>query len=680
MKKYNIKKVLLCVLLSIMMVATLGVLCSCDEPEPPSLPTPPPTNEVTLTINKNRTDLIIGQYEKLKATLENSKENITWSSTNPQVATVSNTGMVTGVSVGTSKIIARASDLSAECVVSVGLGNYVPEIQMESFSGDSVSIATVDTVNLRGEIKFNGKSYSDAYFSYQLSDASAGEIVNGIFTPFKRGEVQITISAIWRGLDSNTLPTLTKTVTINANKNITFFVNGSEPSDIELYTRSNWGNKTFTVSVPFKPTAYVDGQEVECEISSLSTEKIVQWNTQTLSAVKKGETTLKLSCVDGGREYSTRIKVNVLRPVVDFGETFTGLSLIDGNIDVEKLFGEGAVLLDAYQNGAPLEVRNNCVIGIKTQRTGLTTTEVTVYTEDVGYNVTLKGYTKIIRTKEDLKIFEVRTSSPFYNETTDTVTIDGYFYLANDITEKGDTITHSNSYVELRTSNYEYPNGFNGVLEGNGHKITFESGVHGFFGNLLGNSVVRNVAFTDVTVSTSSSFEQMSGAGVVMAHEISARYGATGSFENVYVGIKTGVQIGIFGARPAWYDIRNVVVEYSEEVRESSRGARGSLFCEDNYKTERKDNEKEDLDNVFIISSRGTPVEYSWSGGYRAYAKNQIIDDKYQGVAFQYSSVYQCATRQELKQTITQYGCNLKNFNSNCWDCSSGTPVWKGLA
>ena len=680
MKKYNIKKVLLCVLLSIMMVATLGVLCSCDEPEPPSLPTPPPTNEVTLTINKNRTDLIIGQYEKLKATLENSKENITWSSTNPQVATVSNTGMVTGVSVGTSKIIARASDLSAECVVSVGLGNYVPEIQMESFSGDSVSIATVDTVNLRGEIKFNGKSYSDAYFSYQLSDASAGEIVNGIFTPFKRGEVQITISAIWRGLDSNTLPTLTKTVTINANKNITFFVNGSEPSDIELYTRSNWGNKTFTVSVPFKPTAYVDGQEVECEISSLSTEKIVQWNTQTLSAVKKGETTLKLSCVDGGREYSTRIKVNVLRPVVDFGETLTGLSLIDGNIDVEKLFGEGAVLLDAYQNGAPLEVRNNCVIGIKTQRTGLTTTEVTVYTEDVGYNVTLKGYTKIIRTKEDLKIFEVRTSSPFYNETTDTVTIDGYFYLANDITEKGDTITHSNSYVEFRTSNYEYPNGFNGVLEGNGHMITFESGVHGFFGNLLGNSVVRNVAFTDVTVSTSSSFEQMSGAGVVMAHEISVRYGATGSFENVYVGIKTGVQIGIFGARPAWYDIRNVVVEYSEEVRESSRGARGSLFCEDNYKTERKDNEKEALDNVFIISSRGTPVEYSWSGGYRAYAKNQIIDDKYQGVAFQYSSVYQCATRQELKQTITQYGCNLKNFNSNCWDCSSGTPVWKGLA
>ena len=121
-------------------------------------------------------------------------------------------------------------------------------------------------------------------------------------------------------------------------------------------------------------------------------------------------------------------------------------------------------------------------------------------------------------------------------------------------------------------------------------------------------------------------------------------------------------------------------VEYGEEVRESSRGARGSLFCEDNYKTDRKDNDKEDLKNVFIICAKGTPVDYSWSGGYRAYAKNQTIDSKYQGVAFQYSAVYQCATREELKSVITQYNLRLSDFNSSCWDCSGGTPIWKGMA
>ena len=684
MKKQGVKRFILFVLTALMVVFSLGILTACEPSGSQGTggtPTPPPPEQqATLTLNKSQTDLVIGQYEKLIATLTNVTGNVTWSTSNSRVATVSTTGMVTGVSAGTSKITARINDLSASCTVTVGLGNYLPTIQLEGVDEDSVSIATVDTVNLRGVVKFNGKTYSDGYFSYQLSDNTMGEIVDGIFTPAKKGQVQVTVSVIWRAMDSTQISSLSKIITINVNKDVEFLVNGSQPSDIELYTKSSWGNKTFALSVPFKPTAFIDGRELDCQVVALGSDDIVEWKSQTLTALKKGEVTLKLTCVDGDREYSTRVKVNVLRPVADFNETLTGLSLVDGDIDVEKLFGTGAVITDAYQDGLPLDVRNNHVYGIKSGRSGLTTTKITVYTNDVGYNVTLKGYTKIIRTKEDLKIFEVKGSSPFYDEATDTIVIDGYFYLANDITEKGDTISHNNTYVEYRTTNYQYPNGFNGVFEGNGHKITFKSGLHGFFGNLLDNSVVRNVAFTDIVVDSSSSFEQMSGAGVVMAHEISARYGATGSFENVYVGITTGVQIGIFGARPAWYDIKNVVVEYGEEVRESSRGARGSLFCEDNYKTDRKDNDKEDLKNVFIICAKGTPVEYSWSGGYRAYAKNQTIDSKYQGVAFQYSAVYQCATREQLKSVITQYNLRLSDFNSSCWDCSGGTPIWKGMA
>ncbi len=678
MKINKLKKILIIAFIVSLTAIFSSVLISCGKTPTPEIPPNEPPSTETIIINKTETSLIIGEYEKLKVTLENNNTQVTWSSANKGVATVSSTGMVTAISVGKSRITARAGDLSATCLVTVTLGEYQPTIELENYVQDSVSIATTDTVNLSSVIKFNKKTYDDATFVYKLSDDTVGEVTNGKFTPLKKGSTTITITAMWRGMTSADVPSLTKTFTINVNKTISFLVNGREVEDIELYTRSSWGGKTFTVTTPFVPTAYIDGNAKPCQIAVIGTENIVEWDSNSLTALKKGETTLKLSCTDGQKEYSTRLKVTVLRPVANYSRTITGLSLIDCDIGVEEIFGAGAVLVDAYQGDTPLEIKGNRILGMETNRIKETTTQVTVYTQDVGYNVTVKGYTKIIRTKEDLKIFEVKTSSPFYDEETDTIKIDGYFYLANDITEKGETISHDVGYVEYRNSEYTYPNGFYGVLEGNGHQITFKSGIYGFFGNLVSNAVVRNVAFTDIVVDQSAKFEQMTGAGIVMAHEISAKYGSAGSFENVYVGITDGVQIGIFGARPAWFDIKNVVIEYGDGVRESSRGARGSLFCEDNYKLDRQDNKSEDLENVFILSSMNPPVDYGWSGGYRAYAKNQVEDPNYEGkIAFKYSAVYQCSTRQELAQVIKDYNCSLTGFNSAFWDTSSGTPIWK---
>lgn len=677
MKIKKLKKLLFIALIVSLTAIFSSVLISCGQKPSPETPPEEPTATETITINKTETSLIIGQYEKLKVTLENNNTQVTWSSANKGVATVSSTGMVTAVSVGKSRITARAGDLSATCLVTVGLGEYVPTIEIENYAGDSVSIATVDTVNLSSVIKFNGKTYTDAHFSYTLSNNTIGEVTDGKFTPFKMGETTVTITAMWRGMTVETIPSLTKTFTIKVNKTISFLVNGREIEDIELYTRSTWGGKNFTVTTPFVPTAYIDGNAKPCQIAVIGTENIVEWDSNSLTALKKGETTLKLSCTDGQKEYSTRLKVTVLRPVANYSRTITGLSIIDGDIGIEEIFGDGAVLMDAYQGETPLEIRGNRALGIQTSRTGETTTQVTLYTQEVGYTVTIKGYTKIINDKEDLKIFEVKASSPFYDEETDTIKIDGYFYLANDITEKGETISHNTDYIDYRTSDYINPNGFYGILEGNGHKITFKSGLYGIFGNLVNNAVIRNVAFTDIVVDQNAKFEQMTGAGIVMAKKISAKHGATGSFENVYVGITDGVQIGIFGARPAWFDIKNIVIEYGEDARESSRGARGSLFGEDNYKADRQDNKSEDLNNVYIISSMNAPVDYAWSGGYRAYAKNQTEDPNYKGVAYRYSEVYQCSTRQELAQTIKDYNLNLRGFNSTYWDTSSGTPVWK---
>lgn len=632
----------------------------------------------SLTLNKTETSLLIGGYEKLKASYYDDEKVIAWTSSDSLVASVSATGMVTGVSVGTARIMARVDGKVATCTVTVGMGEFVPTLQMENFREDSVSIASVDTVNLQSVILFNGKRYEDARFTYELSDSSMGEIVGGKFTPAKKGVVEITISATWRGMDFQTVASLKKTFTVRVEKDITFTVNGNEPQDIELYTLSRWGGKSFKNTATFLPKAYINGVETECLVACLGAEDVVTVEEREIVAGKKGEVTLKLSCVDGEREYSARFKVKVIRPVADSGQTFTGISLVDGNIDAEKLFGDGAVLVDAYQGNTPLSVRDNCILGMKSERNGLTTTKVTVYTQEAGYTVTLKGYTKILRTAADFKVFEVKANSPFYDEGTDTVKIDGYFVLANDIQEK-ETITHDSTYVTYQDkATYQYPNGFYGVLEGNGHSVTYRSGQYGFFGNLVQTAIVRNIAFVDISVDATCSYESMKGAAPVIANKISARYGANGSMENVYIGVKSGYQIGLVEDRPAWFDIRNVVIEYGEEVQESTRGARGSLFCGDNYRSDRKDNISEDLRNIFIVCKKGTPVEFHWGSQYRGYAANQTVEPTFTGEAYHFSSIYQTATRAEMVQTIKQYGCRLSDFNSAYWDCSSGMPVWKG--
>ena len=86
--------------------------------------------EVTaVTLDRTSAEIEIGETQTLKATVEPENatdKTVTWSSDNPEVATVEN-GRVTGVAVGTATITARAGEKSATCNVTVKLSAYETE-------------------------------------------------------------------------------------------------------------------------------------------------------------------------------------------------------------------------------------------------------------------------------------------------------------------------------------------------------------------------------------------------------------------------------------------------------------------------------------------------------------------------------------------------------------------------
>jgi len=85
----------------------------------------------SVTLNKTASQLTVGAVETLTATVlptDATDKSITWSSSDPTVASVNDNGEVTALKVGTTTITAAAhNSVKAECVVTVTNITDVPE-------------------------------------------------------------------------------------------------------------------------------------------------------------------------------------------------------------------------------------------------------------------------------------------------------------------------------------------------------------------------------------------------------------------------------------------------------------------------------------------------------------------------------------------------------------------------
>ena len=94
-------------------------------------PTPGPVAVTGVSLNKTSTSIAAGQTEQLTATVAPSNatdQTVSWQTSNPSAATVSSTGLVTGVAAGTATITVTTTDggKTATCTVTVTSGGGDP--------------------------------------------------------------------------------------------------------------------------------------------------------------------------------------------------------------------------------------------------------------------------------------------------------------------------------------------------------------------------------------------------------------------------------------------------------------------------------------------------------------------------------------------------------------------------
>lgn len=149
-------------------------------PEPTPTPDPDPVEPAdTITLNRAVLALDVGGKETLKVN-EETTETCAWSSSDPAVVTVSDTGEVTAVAAGSAVITAKVGSAEATCSVTVKAAEGSDTTGSTTGSTTGNTTATVDVSKLTITATSEG--------GYEGDLASAGE--TGVFEmSAKAGEV-----------------------------------------------------------------------------------------------------------------------------------------------------------------------------------------------------------------------------------------------------------------------------------------------------------------------------------------------------------------------------------------------------------------------------------------------------------------------------------------------------------
>ncbi|MBQ8658768.1 MAG: hypothetical protein IJ506_06500 [Clostridia bacterium] len=161
----------------------------------------------------------------------------------------------------------------------------------------------------------------------------------------------------------------------------------------------------------------------------------------------------------------------------------------------------GVYLKENISSEADLTSENNLYANGKVNITNTSTraieyTTILIQTaEGDFYEATLEVYTRIINSKEDLRMFDSDSKGNSSN-----VTLSGYYALGCDIVDT------EQIYNDVGSFNTKWI--FQGIFDGMGHSLTFKAG-NGLFGVMIkgastDSTTIKNVNFKDCTITAAS--------------------------------------------------------------------------------------------------------------------------------------------------------------------------------
>ena len=254
-----------------------------------------------VTLDKKTVILKEGETTSLVATVlpENAtNKNITWTSNNESVATVTN-GIITGIAKGLATITVTTEDgnFTDTCIVSVEKVEVVPEtiaVTGVTLDKEIVTLKEGETTNLVATVL--PENATNKNITWTSSNENVAIVANGVITGIAEGVATITVTTTEGDFIDNCTVTVEKEV-------LTVKVTEIELNKTELNMQI--GNKTNLVAT-IKPTNATNKNVIW---TSSNTEVAIISENGIIEALKQGKTTITVQTQDGN--FTAKCEVTV---------------------------------------------------------------------------------------------------------------------------------------------------------------------------------------------------------------------------------------------------------------------------------------------------------------------------------------------------------------------------------
>ena len=167
------------------------VACSGDD----GLETETTVKVTGITLTSTELSLAVGESYTLTATVSPSNatdKTVSWYSSNSTVATVTSSGVIKGISAGSTTITATAGGKSATCVVTVK--SEVVEVTGITLTSTELSLAVGESHTLTATV--SPSNATDKTVSWQSSNSSVADVSSsGVVKGVSAGSATITATA-----------------------------------------------------------------------------------------------------------------------------------------------------------------------------------------------------------------------------------------------------------------------------------------------------------------------------------------------------------------------------------------------------------------------------------------------------------------------------------------------------
>ena len=226
---------------------------------------------------------------------ENSHTTVTWKSSDPNVASVDSTGIVTAVGGGEATITATTANKKTDsCKIRV-VDAYQPTAVTLDRTG-TVKLNMGDTLTLTPSLV---PATAQATFSWASSNAKVATVDNGVVTPVGEGTAAITVSAI-RG-------SVRKTAFVN--------VSVVDPYKLTAVTLDRTGTVNLNMGDTLTLTPSLAPETAQADYSWISNNvKVATVDHGVVTPVGEGTATITVTATRGKIKKTATVKVKVVDP------------------------------------------------------------------------------------------------------------------------------------------------------------------------------------------------------------------------------------------------------------------------------------------------------------------------------------------------------------------------------